>query len=84
MRTVALGFQSIKNGDANIVVAGGQESMSQSTHCIAMRNGTKMGNAGLVDTMINDGLWDIFNNYHMGITAENVAEKYSLTHCRSG
>ncbi|HRK97779.1 MAG TPA: acetyl-CoA C-acetyltransferase [Alphaproteobacteria bacterium] len=79
LRTVALGFQSIKNGDANIVVAGGQESMSQSTHCIAMRNGTKMGNAELVDTMINDGLWDIFNNYHMGITAENVAEKYSLT-----
>ncbi|MDY0030103.1 MAG: acetyl-CoA C-acetyltransferase [Pseudobdellovibrionaceae bacterium] len=79
LRTVALGFQAIKNGDANIVLAGGQESMSNSTHAIAMRNGTKMGNAELVDTMIKDGLWDAFNGYHMGITAENVAEKFSLT-----
>ncbi|HOO51346.1 MAG TPA: acetyl-CoA C-acetyltransferase [Alphaproteobacteria bacterium] len=79
LRTVALGLQSIKNGDAKIVVAGGQESMSNSAHAMAMRNGTKMGNAELVDTMIKDGLWDAFNGYHMGITAENVAEKFSLT-----
>ncbi len=79
LRTVALGLQAIKNGDANIVLAGGQESMSNSAHAIGMRNGTKMGNAELVDTMIQDGLWDAFNGYHMGITAENVAEKFSLT-----
>ncbi len=79
LRSVALGLQSIKNGDAKIVVAGGQESMSRSSHSIQMRNGTKMGNAELVDTMIKDGLWDAFNGYHMGITAENIAEKFSLT-----
>lgn len=79
LRSVALGFQSIVTGDASIVVAGGQESMSQSPHCLHLRSGTKMGNAELVDTMIRDGLWDIFNGYHMGVTAENVAEKYSLT-----
>ncbi|MGZ9096763.1 MAG: acetyl-CoA C-acetyltransferase [Micavibrio sp.] len=79
LRSVALGMQSILNGDANIVVAGGQENMSLSPHCIQMRNGTKMGNAELVDTMIRDGLWDIFNGYHMGITAENIAERYQIT-----
>ncbi|MDD3021292.1 MAG: acetyl-CoA C-acetyltransferase [Alphaproteobacteria bacterium] len=79
LRSVALGMQAIKNGDANIVVAGGQESMSQSFHCMSMRNGTKMGNTELIDTMIKDGLWDAFNGYHMGITAENVAEKFALT-----
>lgn len=79
LRTVALGLQAIKNGDARIVLAGGQESMSNSAHAIGMRNGTKMGNAELVDTMIKDGLWDAFNGYHMGVTAENVAEKFSLT-----
>lgn len=79
LRSVALGFQSIVTGDASIVIAGGQESMSQSPHCLHLRSGTKMGNAELVDTMIRDGLWDIFNGYHMGVTAENVAEKYSLT-----
>ena len=79
LRAVALGLQSIVTGDASIVVAGGQESMSQSPHCLHLRSGTKMGNAELVDTMIRDGLWDIFNGYHMGVTAENVAEKYSLT-----
>jgi acetyl-CoA C-acetyltransferase len=79
LRAVALGLQSIVAGDASIVVAGGQESMSQSPHCLHLRNGTKMGNTELVDTMIRDGLWDIFNGYHMGVTAENVAEKYSLT-----
>jgi acetyl-CoA C-acetyltransferase len=79
LRSVALGMQSILNGDASIVVAGGQENMSLSPHCIQMRNGTKMGNAELVDTMIRDGLWDIFNGYHMGITAENIAERYQIT-----
>lgn len=79
LRAVALGMQAILAGDADIVVAGGQESMSQSAHCIQMRGGTKMGNAELVDTMINDGLWDSFNGYHMGITAENVAAKFGVT-----
>lgn len=79
LRAVALGMQAIKNGDANIVVAGGQESMSQSAHAAHLRNGTKMGNLEFVDTMIKDGLWDAFNGYHMGITAENIATKYSLT-----
>ncbi len=79
LRAVALGLQSIRNGDANIVVAGGQESMSGSPHAMHLRNGTKMGNTEMVDTMIKDGLWDIFNGYHMGITAENVAEKFGLT-----
>ncbi len=79
LRAVALGLQSIRNGDANIIVAGGQESMSQSPHAMHLRNGTKMGNTDMVDTMIKDGLWDIFNGYHMGVTAENVAEKFGLT-----
>lgn len=79
LRAVAMGLQAIKNGDANIVVAGGQESMSQSVHAANLRNGQKMGDLSFIDTMIKDGLWDAFNEYHMGITAENVAEKYSLT-----
>ena len=79
LRTIALGSQAIQLGDANIVVAGGQESMSQSPHCIQMRNGTKMGPAEIVDTMIKDGLCDAFNGYHMGTTAENVATKWQLT-----
>ena len=79
LRTVAMGMQSILNGDADIIVAGGQENMSMSPHCMNLRNGTKMGNAEMVDTMIRDGLWDIFNGYHMGITAENIAEKYQIT-----
>src|SRR5262245_7925935 len=65
LRAVALGYQAIKTGDSDIVVAGGQESMSQSPHCLHLRNGTKMGNAEMVDTMIKDGLWDAFNGYHM-------------------
>lgn len=69
LRAVALGMQAIKNGDAKIVVAGGQESMSQSTHAANLRNGTKMGNLEFMHTMIKDGLWDVFNGYHMGITA---------------
>jgi len=79
LRTVALGFQAIKNQDANIIIAGGQESMSQSPHCMHLRTGTKMGDAKMIDTMIKDGLWDAFNGYHMGTTAENVAEKFQIT-----
>lgn len=79
LRAVALGMQSILCGDAKIVVAGGQESMSQSVHAQNIRNGQKMGNLELVDTMIKDGLWDAFNGYHMGVTAENIAEKYGFT-----
>src|SRR3979490_1142375 len=76
---VALGYQAILNGDSEIVVAGGQESMSQAPHCAHLRNGVKMGNFDMVDTMIKDGLWDAFNGYHMGNTAENVAQKYQIT-----
>lgn len=79
LRSVALGMQSILNGDSTIVVAGGQENMSLSPHAMHLRNGTKMGNGEMVDTMIRDGLWDAFNGYHMGITAENIAEKYQIT-----
>jgi len=78
LRAVALASQSIALGDADIMIAGGQESMSQSVHASHLRNGTKMGNASMVDTMINDGLTDAFNAYHMGITAENVAEENSI------
>jgi acetyl-CoA C-acetyltransferase len=79
LRTVALGFQAILNGDSEIVVAGGQESMSMAPHCAHLRNGVKMGNFDMVDTMIKDGLWDAFNGYHMGTTAENVAKKWQIT-----
>src|SRR6266403_1894472 len=79
LRTVALGYQAIRNGDSAIVVAGGQESMSQAPHCIHLRNGVKMGDAEMVDTMIRDGLWDAFNGYHMGNTAENVAQQWQIT-----
>src|SRR5271170_336864 len=79
LRTVALGYQAIRTGDSEIVVAGGQESMSQAPHCIHLRDGVKMGDAELVDTMIRDGLWDAFNGYHMGNTAENVAERWQIT-----
>jgi acetyl-CoA C-acetyltransferase len=79
LRTVALGYQAIRNGDSDIVVTGGQESMSLSPHCMHLRNGTKMGDTQMIDTMIKDGLWDAFNGYHMGITAENVAEKWQIT-----
>jgi acetyl-CoA C-acetyltransferase len=79
LRAVALGYQAILNGDSDIVVAGGQESMSQAPHCQHLRNGTKMGSVELVDTMIKDGLWDAFNGYHMGTTAENVAKKWQIT-----
>jgi acetyl-CoA C-acetyltransferase len=79
LRSVALGYQAIRNGDSEIVVAGGQESMSQSPHCIHLRNGVRMGDGQLVDTMIKDGLWDAFNGYHMGNTAENVAQRWQIT-----
>ena len=79
LRAVALGYQAIVNGDSEIVVAGGQESMSQAPHCAHLRNGTKMGGLELVDTMLKDGLWDAFNGYHMGNTAENVAKQWQIT-----
>jgi len=79
LRAVALGMQQIATGDATIVVAGGQESMSQSVHAAHMRDGTKMGDIKFTDTMVKDGLWDAFNNYHMGTTAENVARRWQIT-----
>lgn len=79
LRAVALGLQQIESGDATIVVAGGQESMSQAQHSAYLRSGVKMGDLKLVDTMISDGLTDVFNRYHMGLTAENVAVKWQLT-----
>jgi len=79
LRAVALGMQQIQTGSASIVVAGGQESMSQANHAAHMRDGTKMGDIKFIDTMVKDGLWDAFNNYHMGATAENVARQWQIT-----
>ncbi len=79
LRAVALATQAIQTGDATVVVAGGQESMSLSAHAANLRPGTKMGDLSMVDTMIKDGLTDVFNGYHMGITAENLAEQYQVT-----
>jgi len=79
LRSVASGYLSIKSGESKIVIAGGQENMSLAPHAIHLRDGKKIGDAELVDTMIKDGLWDVFNGYHMGITAENVAEKFQIT-----
>jgi acetyl-CoA C-acetyltransferase len=79
LRTIAIGMQQIASGDASIIVAGGQESMSLSTHCAHLRAGVKMGDYSMIDTMIRDGLWDAFNGYHMGNTAENVARQWQLT-----
>ncbi len=79
LRAVAVGAQQIDAGDASIVVAGGQESMSTAPHCVHLRSGTKMGPAEMIDTMIKDGLWDAFNGYHMGVTAENVARQWQIT-----
>ncbi|MBY0565516.1 MAG: acetyl-CoA C-acetyltransferase [Hyphomonadaceae bacterium] len=79
LRAVVVGYQQIKAGDAKIVVAGGQENMSLAPHAAHLRNGQKMGNLEFKDTMINDGLTDVFNAYHMGVTAENVAEKWQIT-----
>jgi acetyl-CoA C-acetyltransferase len=79
LRAVALGYQAIVNGDSEIVVAGGQESMTKSPHCAYLRSGVKMGALEMVDTMLKDGLWDAFNGYHMGNTAENVARQWQIT-----
>ena len=79
IRSIASGFQSIKAGDSKIVIAGGQESMSLAPHAIHLRDGKKLGDTEIIDTMIKDGLWDAFNGYHMGITAENVATKFQVT-----
>jgi acetyl-CoA C-acetyltransferase len=79
LKAVGLGVQSIKLGESGIVIAGGQENMTQSPHCMTLRAGVKMGDAQMVDTMIKDGLWDAFNGYHMGVTAENVAEKWQIS-----
>ncbi len=79
LKSVAMAQQAVATGDSAIVVAGGQESMSQAPHCVHLRNGKKIGDTELVDTMIRDGLWDAFNGYHMGCTAENVAEQWQIT-----
>ena len=79
IRSIASGFQSIKSGDSNIVVAGGQENMSLAPHAIHLRDGKKLGDTDMIDTMIKDGLWDAFHGYHMGVTAENVATKFQVT-----
>ena len=79
LRSIVSGFQSIRSDDASIVIAGGQENMSLAPHSIHLRDGKKLGDAELVDTMVKDGLWDAFNSYHMGVTAENVAEKFQVT-----
>lgn len=79
LKSVSLGFQSIRSGDANIIIAGGQESMTKSPHVINLRGGTKMGDATMVDTMIKDGLTDSMSNIHMGVTAENLAKEYDIS-----
>jgi acetyl-CoA C-acetyltransferase len=79
LKAVGLAAQAIRTGDSSIVVAGGQESMSLAPHAMYLRSGVKMGDGAMVDTMIRDGLWDAFNGYHMGNTAENVAEKYQIS-----
>ena len=79
IRSIASGYQSIKAGDAKVIIAGGQENMSLAPHAIHLRDGKKLGDTELIDTMIKDGLWDAFNGYHMGVTAENVAEKFQIT-----
>ena len=79
IRSVASAYQSIYSGDTKIIIAGGQENMSLAPHAIHLRDGKKLGDTELIDTMIRDGLWDAFNGYHMGVTAENVAEKFQIT-----
>jgi len=79
LRSIASGFQSIRSGDSKVVIAGGQENMSLAPHTIHLRDGKKLGDVALTDTMIKDGLWDAFNEYHMGVTAENVATKFQVT-----
>jgi len=79
LRAIAAGYQSILSNDANIVIAGGQESMTNAPHAIHFRNNIKLEEKNLIDTMMKDGLWDVFNGYHMGVTAENIAEKWGIT-----
>ena len=79
IRSIALGLESIMNNESEIVVAGGQENMTQAPHCFHLRQTGNMGDAEMIDSMIKDGIWDIFNGYHMGVTAENVAEKWQIT-----
>ena len=79
IRSVASGFQSIKSGDSKIIISGGQENMSLAPHAIHLRDGKKLGDTEMIDTMIKDGLWDAYNGYHMGVTAENVAKKFQVT-----
>jgi len=79
IRSIASGFQSLKSDQSKIIIAGGQENMSLAPHAIHLRSGKKLGNTELIDTMIKDGLWDAFHDYHMGVTAENVAEKFQIT-----
>ena len=79
LRAIAAGYQSILSNDSNVVIAGGQESMTNAPHAIHFRNNKKLEETNLIDTMIKDGLWDAFNGYHMGVTAENVAEKWKIT-----
>ena len=79
IRSVASGYQSIKSNDSKIIIAGGQENMSLAPHALHLRSEKKLGDTKLIDTMIKDGLWDVFNDYHMGVTAENVAEKFQIT-----
>ena len=79
LRSVAAGYQSIKSEDLNIVITGGQESMTNALHAINFRNSKKLEEKNLIDMMIKDGLWDVFNGYHMGVTAENVASKWQIT-----
>ncbi|MEJ2118526.1 MAG: acetyl-CoA C-acetyltransferase [Alphaproteobacteria bacterium] len=79
LKSVALGYQAIRTGDASVVIAGGQENMSMAPHCSHLRLGQKMGNLEVIDTMIKDGLWDAFNNYHMGTTAENISRQWQVS-----
>ena len=79
LRSVASGYQSISSDDSKIVIAGGQENMSLAPHAIHLRDGKKLGDVEMIDTMIKDGLWDAFHGYHMGVTAENVATKFQVT-----
>src|SRR5688572_688622 len=79
LKAAMLGAQAIAHGDSDVVVAGGQESMSLSPHAVMAREGFRMGDAKMIDTMIVDGLWDVYNQYHMGVTAENVAKEYAVT-----
>ena len=79
LRSIALGWQSIVNNESEIVIAGGQENMTQAPHCFHLRQAGNLGDAEMIDSLIKDGIWDIFNGYHMGVTAENVAEKWQIT-----